>query len=163
MKLLATIQSKGEGYTSDVWEDADGRVHFMGDADIDCDGGSNPKHDPCWQGDTTLHHDGNPIDAESVPFIVVPPIIISSVLGVVLGCLAQVTNTRNGKSVLAVVADVGPSKKLGEISPACAKAIGVDADPNVGGEESPVISYELWPGKAAEVNGVLYSLQAHHA
>lgn len=157
MKLLGTFKS--EGYVSDVSEDANGRVHFMGDADIDCDGGSNPHHDPCWQPDTTLHLNGKPIDAETVPFIVVPPLIIKGVLGIVMGCLAQVTNTRNGKSCMAVVADSGPSKKIGEISPACAKAIGVDPNPNTGGEEKPVIFYELWPGKEAVINGITYPLQ----
>lgn len=161
MKTLGTFNS--EGYTADVCEEADGRVHFMGDADIDCDGGSNPHHDPCWQPDTTLRLHGRSIDAETVPFIVVPPLIIKGVLGVVMGCQAQVTNTRNGKSCMAVVADIGPSKKLGEISPACAKAIGVDPDPNTGGEEKPVIFYELWPDRAAVVNGITYNLQAYHA
>ncbi|MEI6598301.1 MAG: hypothetical protein WCL22_04590, partial [bacterium] len=111
MKLLATI--KNEGFESCIYEEADGRVHFLGDFDVDCDGGSNPHHDPCWQPDTTLHLNGKPIDAETVPFIVVPPVIVKSVIGIVMGCLAQVTNTRNGKSVLAVVADLGPSKKVG--------------------------------------------------
>jgi hypothetical protein len=62
--------------------------------------------------------------------------------GVVLGCRVVVTNTGNGRSVAAVVADRGPSNKLGEISLACARAIGVpvnEASPhpaNSGGTES---------------------------
>jgi len=46
----------------------------------------------------------------------------------VKGCSAVVTNTQNGRSVQAVVADGGPSDKLGEISLACARAIGVPVD-----------------------------------
>ena len=42
--------------------------------------------------------------------------IIKGVVGVVMGCRAVVTNTKNSKSVEAVVADGGPSNKLGEIS-----------------------------------------------
>ena len=53
----------------------------------------------------------------------------------VLGCRVVVTNTGNGRSVEAVVADRGPSKKLGEISLACARAIGVPVD-----EASPLSS-----------------------
>ena len=59
--------------------------------------------------------------------MVVPKVIIDGVAGVVMGCRAVVTNTKNNKSVEAVVADGGPSNKLGEISLACAKTIGVPA------------------------------------
>ena len=136
--------------------------------------------DPCpgaYVSATSLHlpgEDGKPlppsspfkyVDAATVPFVVVPPMIIRGVAGVVLGCRAVVTNTRNGKSVEAVVADGGPSTKLGEISLACAKAIGVPAGEgsahpaNSGGIDEHVIHYRLFPGVAAVVNGVTYPLQ----
>lgn len=35
-KILGRIQ--GEGFICDIHEDADGRVHFIADADIDADG-----------------------------------------------------------------------------------------------------------------------------
>ena len=82
-----------------------------------------------------------------------------------LGCRVVVTNTGNGRSVESVVADRGPSNKLGEISLACAQAIGVpvnEASPhpaNSGGIESHTIRYQLFPGTAATVNGVKYPLQ----
>ena len=99
--------------------------------------------------------------------MVVPPMIIKGVAGVVMGCRAVVTNTKNNKSVEAVVADGGPSNKLGEISLACAKAIGVPAGEgakhpaNSGGIDasSHVIHYRLFPGVQAVVNGVTYPLQ----
>jgi hypothetical protein len=69
------------------------------------------------------------VDSATVPFIVVPPLIIRGVAGVVLGCRCVVTNTRTGQSVEAVVADTGPSDHLGEISIACAQAIGVRIGP----------------------------------
>ena len=62
-------------------------------------------------------------------------------------------------------ADCGPSNKLGEISLACARAIGVPVDEgsphpaNSGGTESHTIHYQLFPGTAATVNGVTYPLQ----
>jgi hypothetical protein len=102
------------------------------------------------------------VDSATVPFIVVPPVIIKGVAGVVMGCRAVVTNTRNGKTVEAVVADVGPSNHLGEISVACAKALGIPTGgthpANGGGAESG-IDYQLFPGVPAVVNGVTYPLQ----
>jgi hypothetical protein len=103
------------------------------------------------------------VDSATVPFIAVPPMIIWGVAGVVLGCRCVVTNTRTGQSVEAVVADVGPKNYLGEISVACARAIGVrigTTHPAQGdGAPSPSIHYQLFPGTAAIVNGVTYPLQ----
>jgi hypothetical protein len=105
------------------------------------------------------------VDSATVPFVVVPQMIIQGVEGVVLGCRVVVTNTVNGKSVEAVVADSGPSNKLGEISLACARAIGVPVNEtsshpaNSGGTESHTIRYQLFPGTAAVVNGMTYPLQ----
>jgi hypothetical protein len=104
------------------------------------------------------------VDSATVPFIVVPPMIIRGVAGIVMGCRAVVTNTANGMQVEAVVADGGPSNHLGEISVACAKAIGVPTGTthpaNGGGADSPTIEYQIFPGVAAVVNGVTYPLQS---
>ena len=85
------------------------------------------------------------------------------VAGIVLGCRCVVTNSRTGKTTEAVVADTGPHDHLGEISVACARAIGVSTGTthpaNGGGASSPTIHYQLFPGKAAVVNGVTYPLQ----
>ncbi|MEI7869725.1 MAG: hypothetical protein WCI11_17700 [Candidatus Methylumidiphilus sp.] len=103
------------------------------------------------------------VDSATVPFIAVPPMIIRGVAGKVLGCRCVVTNSKNGKSVVAVVADVGPASHLGEISVACAKAIGVPVGgshpASSGGAASPTIHYQLFPGVAAVINGVTYPLQ----
>jgi hypothetical protein len=134
--------------------------------------------DPCpgaYVSATSLHlpgRDGKPlprsspfkyVDSATVPFIAVPPMIIKGVAGIVMGCRVMVTNTKNGKKTEAVVADGGPSNHLGEISVACAKAIGVSTGgphpANSGGADSPDIHYQLFPGVAAVVNGVTYSLQ----
>jgi len=134
--------------------------------------------DPCpgaYVSATSLHlfdHNGNPlppsspfkyVDSATVPFIAVPPLIIRGVVGIVLGCRCVVTNSRTDQSVEAVVADVGPADHLGEISVACAKAIGVPIGTthpaNSGGAPSPTIHYQLFPGTAAVVNGVTYPLQ----
>lgn len=134
--------------------------------------------DPCpgaYISATSLHlldHNGNGlpssspfkyVDSATVPFIAVPPVIIRGVAGIVLGCRCIVTNSRTGQSVEAVVADVGPGNHLGEISVACAKAIGVSVGTthpaNSGGAPSPTIHYRLFPGTAAVANGVTYPLQ----
>jgi hypothetical protein len=103
------------------------------------------------------------VDSATVPFIVVPPLIGHGVEGIVMGCRAVVTNTRNGRSIEAVVADGGPKNHLGEISLACAQAIGVPigggAHPANGGGAESGIDYELFPGVAAVINGVTYPLQ----
>jgi hypothetical protein len=137
-------------------------------------------HDPCpgaYVSATSLHRrgrngellpDSSPlkyVDSATVPYVVVPLLIIQGVEGVVMGCRAVVTNTANGRSVEAVVADGGPPDKLGESSLACARAIGVpvneaSAHPaNSGGSDAPTIHYQLFPGTAAIVNDVHYPLQ----
>jgi hypothetical protein len=134
--------------------------------------------DPCpgaYISATSLHlpdKDGKPlpssspfkyVDSATVPFIVVPPMILRGVKPIVLGCRAIVTNSKTGKSTEAVVADVGPHNHLGEISVACAKAIGIPTGTthpaNSGGVSSPTIQYQLFSGIPAVVNGVTYPLQ----
>ena len=103
------------------------------------------------------------VDSATVPYIVVPPMIIKGVAGIVMGCRCLVTNTRTGKTVEGVVADAGPRNHLGELSVACAKAIGIPTggahQANGGGASAPRIKYQLFPDVAAVVNGVTYPLQ----
>lgn len=149
-----------EGFTSTITELTEGgQVHFVADADID-DDGTGPSHgDPDHQGDTTLHLNGRPLNADEDLYIVVPPVIPKSVAGIVLGSRAIVTNRRNGKRSPAVVGDIGPSTKDGEISVALAVALGINPNPNNGGEDSAVIEYLITPGQPANVNGKVYDLQ----
>lgn len=155
MKTIGTIEG------NEIIQRDDLSVMFFGKAAIDCDGSDNRHHDPCWQADTSLHHAGKPIDAESVPYIVVPPLIIQGVRGIVMGCAARVTNTITGQTTEAVVADIGPRRKLGELSCECARRLGLSGNPNNGGTEKKIIRYELWPDKPAIVDGVTYTLQPH--
>jgi hypothetical protein len=96
------------------------------------------------------------VDAETVPYVVVPPVIINRTQGVVRGCFARVTF--KGKSVDCVVADVGPSKKVGEISIAAARAVDMPASPRSGGEDRKIVEYEIFPGREATINGVTFPL-----
>jgi len=159
-RILATLTR--EGFTSVITElNEAGVVHFVADADIDSDG-SGPSHgDPDQQGDTSLHRNGKPLNSDVDRYIVVPPIICQSVKGIVLGCQASVTNRRNGITCAAVVGDIGPKTKDGEISIALAKALNINPDPVRGGEDSAVIEYFIHPGIAALVDGVSYQLQPY--
>lgn len=138
-------------------------VYFTADADIDCDGsGGNPDHDPYFQPDTSLHGpDGHALNAYHVPFVVVPPVVCTRTQGKVLGAECLLTNTVNGRKVLCVVGDIGPTRKIGEISPAAAIAIGLNPNANHGGTSMHVIDYEIRINKPAVINGVAYHLQPY--
>lgn len=157
MRIIANIEGE------DVTEQDDCSVTFRAKAAVDTDG-SGPLHgDPDAQADTSLHRDGQPLNADIDRYIVTPPAIIAGVKGIVLGCAALVTNTRTGKSTRAVVGDIGPHRKIGEISRATAMALGIDPSPTRGGEDAHVIQYTLWPGIAAVVDGVQYALKGSSA
>lgn len=153
MRLLATIQD------CPIVENEDGTVTYLAKAAIDADGaGGNPFHDKYFQPQTSLRHeDGTSLNALTERYVVVPPAIIRGVKPVVLGCQARVRY--RGTSVTAVVADIGPAAKLGEISVALAKALGIPDSPVSGGVEEHVVYYVLSPGVAACVDGRRYKLQ----
>lgn len=201
-RTLGTIA--GEGFVCTVFEDADGRVHFTADADIDADGANGQAGAPAaykaddsgsealanggmrldggkvvfaqpWGRDIViLGSDNEPkvfpgdviasmtwyrepgkaiddpaayVDAETVPYVVVPQLVVQRTAGVVRGCRARVT--WGGRSVDCVVADRGPVNKIGELSIAAARAVGLDPSPRQGGTEAVEVLYELWPGVAA--------------
>lgn len=157
MKKLGSVN--GEGYESIIWERTRGGVFFVGDGDIDADGGSNPDKDPDWQPDTTYHHEGRPIDAETVAGMVIPSWLVGKVKGIVHGCQGRVTNLNSMASYPCVVHDDGPKNKDGEITPYLAKKLGINPNSINGGEDNPVLLYEFWPGEPAKVDGVQYKLQ----
>lgn len=88
------------------------------------------------------------VDSETIPYVVVPPLIVKDTEGVVRGCKALVTY--NGKSIWCVVADKGPTNRIGEISIAAARALGIKSSPKNGGFKEHLVDYELWPGQAAD-------------
>lgn len=142
-----------------VTELDDGTVTFKGKVAIDTDG-LGPLHgDPCAQKDTSLHFAGKALNADVDRYIVVPPDIIKGVRGIVLGCQAHCLNTKNGMETDAVVGDIGPHKKLGEMSVACAKALGINPSPTSGGTAEHIVHYSLKPGTPAFVDGKTYELQ----
>lgn len=76
------------------------------------------------------------VDSEKVPFIVIP----GGITWAKLGQKARVTY--GGKTVDAIVADIGPAAKIGEGSIALANALGIPSDPKRGGVTSGV-KYEI--------------------
>jgi hypothetical protein len=155
MRLIATIEG------NDITEHDDGSVTFFACGRIDDDGAGPAHGDKFHQGATSLHHEGQPLNADVDQYIVVPPQIIHGVKGIVLGCQAEVTY--NGRTVPAVVGDIGPHHRLGEISIALARALGINPDPNTGGVDSHTVHYRLLPGIPAVVGSVTYTMQPSHA
>lgn len=142
----------------------DGKVRYKAKAAIDGDGVGSPHGDPDYQNATTLKHNGGSLNADVDQYIAIPPQIIAGVgRPIVLGSQATVTNTRNGKSCKAVVGDIGPHRKVGEISIACAAKLGIDPSPTRGGEDRHVVEYVIEPGVPAVVNDVTYQLQSSNA
>ena len=150
MRIIATIE--GEPIT----EHDDQSVRWWAKAAIDSDGVGPHHGDHTAQEETTYKPN---LNADVDRYVVVPPAIRDGVKGVVMGCLAHVTDTRSGRHTAAVVGDIGPHKKLGEISCACASAIGLNPSPVSGGVDEHVIEYVIWPGIPAIVNSVNYKLQ----
>lgn len=201
-QILGTVIA--DGFTCEIVEEADGRVHFLADADIDADGANGQNGGPAayrvddsgteflanggmklvngkvvcaknwarsivilgadnepmvfpggiiasmtWYRypDKTLSDPTAYVDAERVPYVVVPPLIIQKTAGVVRGSKARVTY--RGKSVDCVVADRGPAEKVGELSIAAARALGLPSSPRNGGTKKQEVMYELWPGVPA--------------
>lgn len=154
MKTLDTVT--GEGFVSPIFQCDDGGITFLADMDIDVDGSGDSHGDPYFQPDTTLHYNGEALNSDVDFFIVVPSQIRTKAKGIVLGCLARVTY--GGKSVSAVVGDLGPTRKTGEASRAVAIALGINPSPINGGVDDPSVFYEVFPGKSAVINGCAYTL-----
>ena len=99
------------------------------------------------------------VDADYVPYIVLPPQIITAVSKVVLGCYCVVRNTKDGRSCIAVVADTGPDNKIGEASIKTANLVSIpDASP-LNGDDRHIYRYEVHPGIAAVIDGYTFPLQ----
>lgn len=139
-------------------------VEFVADADQDNDGsGGNPEHDPYHQADTALHDpEGKALNAYQVPFIVVPPVVCQRTVAKVLGSLVRAEHMVTGAVCDAVVGDIGPKRKIGELSPAAAKLLGLHLTA-FNGESRHVIRYTIYVGRPATINGVAYQLQSYHS
>ncbi|MFF5256252.1 glycoside hydrolase family 75 protein [Streptomyces leeuwenhoekii] len=119
-------------------------VFWKADMDIDCDGqpGARCNHrtDRSFTAVTAYSRsDGRPLDAERLPYIVVPGagrLWDHRAHGVQGGSVAAVIH--GDRVRYAVVGDTGPRDIIGEASYAAAEALGIDPDPHTGGTPSGV-------------------------
>jgi hypothetical protein len=129
-----------------IWWDAD--------MDIDCDGGRGAEcmADPYYLPDTSaVDSMGDPLDASTLPFIVIP--LASSRFryadhDIRHGQVALVMY--RDRMVFGIFGDLGPATILGEASYAMAEALGIPSSPISGGVGSGV-TYLVFPGASARV------------
>ncbi len=104
------------------------------------------------------------IDAETIPYIVLSPLIINAVAATFIGCESWVTNSSNGVTpVYSLMAEVGPRYKTGEAGMKCAAMNKVNNNPRTGGTDDKIIDYKVKPGFAANINGEQFELQHYGA
>lgn len=97
------------------------------------------------------------VDAVKVPYSVPPGRVRALCKGVLLGCLAKITDTLTGKSIECITADFS-GNSIGEASVAAAHFF----DPRLSarnGDERSIYLYEFWPGTSAVINGETFELQ----
>jgi hypothetical protein len=131
-----------------------GAIWWKADMDVDCDGGQGAacKADPYYQAETsTVDSMGNPLDASTLPFIVLP--LPSNGFdykahGLKLGSVAAVIY--QGKILYGIAGDMGPKGVIGEASYAMAKKLGINPSPISGGVDSGV-TYVAFTGVSAVV------------
>lgn len=90
------------------------------------------------------------VDSNSVVYIVIPGHWRAQAKGIVLGCYAEVYDTKTKLKTPAAVLDFGPKAKLGEASIACARFFKVNPSPKNGGTDEKRFIYTFWPGRKAD-------------
>ncbi|MFO0711243.1 MAG: glycoside hydrolase family 75 protein [Sandaracinus sp.] len=152
----------GGNYATDVGEvsnipvcQTDSVIWWDADMDIDCDGGlgSICMSDPDYMPDTSgVDSMGNPLDASTLPFIVIP---LASTrfryadYGIRTGQVALVMY--GDQMVFGIFGDAGPSSIIGEASFAMAEALGIPSSPRSGGVDSGV-TYLVFTGTGTRVS-----------
>jgi hypothetical protein len=136
-----------------------GAVFWTADMDVDCDGKMsaqcNLQTDAAYQDQTSATDSkGDPLDAASLPFVVVP---LPSArfdydqAGLALGGVIAVIY--QGQVRYGVFGDEGPENIIGEASYAMAASLGIDPDPATGGTDGPV-TYIAFTGASALVSTI---------
>jgi Fungal chitosanase of glycosyl hydrolase group 75 len=95
------------------------------------------------------------LDACSIPYIVINPIVRLHAHGVVLGCQCEVSY--EGKTIGGVVGDVSGEDDIGELSVFYAQLLGIPDSPRTGGVTEGV-HFVFYPGIPAVINGETYRL-----
>lgn len=98
------------------------------------------------------------LDSAVVPFMVLPlPAAIAAGAELCLGSEGWVEF--NGLWALTMVGDKGPTRKIGEASPACASLLGIRPSARNGGVDELEVTYYWHPGWPATIDGRRYPLQ----
>lgn len=130
-------------------------IYFTADMDIDCDGQRstqcNSQTDPDYQPETAYSQsDGKPLNAATLPFIVLPTpsstwnYANSGITGATVAAVVY-----GDKVAYAVVGDTGPTTIIGEGSYKLAQQLGINPNPSSGGVSGRVVTYILFPGVKA--------------
>ena len=133
-------------------------VAFVSDLDVCTDGTGGSHDDDYHQNETAYYNGGKFLNADKDKYIVIPPQIRSMVAPVVMGCQARLTRLDMGKHHAAVCGDIGPDNKTGEAAICLAQLMNPKVTAN-SGDSRLIYLYELWPGKAAVVDGKKYKLE----
>lgn len=97
------------------------------------------------------------LDGTKIRFIVIEGYIRKRAKGIVLGCKAKITRMKTKKTAFAMVGDIGPLEKFGEISPALAIALGYEVKPRGAGIDND-LQYEIFPDTPGDQDGETFRL-----
>jgi len=153
--LYAT--DEGEPETIPICQGPGAVLYWNSDIDVDCDGGRTTTCtvDPAYQSETSATgSDGMPIDAETVPFVVIP--LPSARFrypdhAIDVGQLAVVTY--GDRWAIGVFADEGPEGIIGEASYAMNVLLGVDPNPITGGADSGA-TFVIFTGATSRIDAI---------
>jgi len=133
-------------------------ICFVSNLDV-CTDGTGPHHgDTSPQDETAYYNGGKFLNADVDKYIVIPPQVRSMVAPVVMGCQAKMTRLDSMATSPAVTGEIGPDDKTGEAAYCLARLINPKVSAN-NGDDRLIYFYELWPGKAAVVDGKKYKLE----
>jgi len=133
-------------------------VCFVSDLDVCTDGTGNHHGDTTPQDETAYYNGGKFLNADVDKYIVIPPQVRSMVPPVVMGCQARLTQLDTQLMSPAVTGEIGPDDKTGEAAYCLCKFMDKKLTAN-SGDSRRIYFYELWPGKAAVVDGKKYKLE----
>ncbi|KNY28061.1 glycoside hydrolase family 75 protein [Pseudobacteroides cellulosolvens] len=140
-RVYLKTYSYGPDYTpATVWKTS---------AQVDTDGSPinyPPPHDP----NTSLMYGDQAVNAETIPYIVLPK---NNKNNVMLGDIGIVIDTTTGKSVYVIYADKGPAGKIGEASIAMHAALGFQYKTSSGkfiGHDDLDLVYIMFPGSGSK-------------
>jgi hypothetical protein len=133
-------------------------ICFVSDLDVCTDGTGEHYDDQTPQDETAYYNGGKFLNADTDKYIVIPPQVRMMPEPVVLGCQARLTRLDTMKRHAAVCGEIGPDDKTGEAAICLAQIMNPDVSAN-SGDSRLIYFYELWPGRAALVNGKKYALE----